>query len=365
MLGRAYARQFTRARTSYDCGDVSSLRGNGGLASQAGVPTAASHANRTDVLSRPSSSGTIEHVVIIIQENRSFNNLFYNYPGATTQSYGYNSHGKKIALAPVTLATKWDLQHDAQGFITSCNGTGSIPGTDCRMNGFNKETWTCGTGPEPACPDRYPPYSYVPHDQVQPYLDMAHQYVLADEMFASDFDVSSFVSHQYTIAGVNPKASVDYPDGDAWGYPGGPPGQIAILGENRKFPDGTEEPCWDPTTLADELDSAGVSWSFYASKVRTRGSFNCGTSKRRSDSSLGRTGIWSAYQAINHICYGADWKNVITPPSQFLTDVSNGKLSAVTWITPTFANSDHSGSDSATRPSWVTSLVNAVGESKF
>ena len=66
------------------------------------------------------------------------------YPGAKTQSYGYDSDNKKIALQPISLKTKWDMQHNGQGYITSCNGTGKIPGTECRMNGFDKESCTAG-----------------------------------------------------------------------------------------------------------------------------------------------------------------------------------------------------------------------------
>ena len=76
--------------------------------------------------------------------------------------------------------------------------------------------------------------------------------------------------------------------------------------------------------------------------------------------------IWSAYQAIKHIYYGADWKkDIITPQTQFFSDVSNGKLRAVSWITPTCGNSDHAGCGSNKGPSWVASLVNAVGESQY
>ena len=31
------------------------------------------------------------------------------------------------------------------GFLAACNGTGSYPGTDCQMNGFDNESWGCGT----------------------------------------------------------------------------------------------------------------------------------------------------------------------------------------------------------------------------
>jgi len=37
----------------------------------------------------------------------------------------------------------------------------------------------------------------------------------------------------------------------------------------------------------------------------------------------------------------------------------------VSWITPTCANSDHAGCGSNTGPSWVASLVNAIGKSPY
>jgi phospholipase C len=78
------------------------------------------------------------------------------------------------------------------------------------------------------------------------------------------------------------------------------------------------------------------------------------------------SGIWAAYQAIDQIYHGPDWgKDIMSPPSQFLTDVSHGHLRTVTWITPTWADSDHPGSNSLTGPSWVASVVNAVGKSKY
>ncbi|MBV8373454.1 MAG: hypothetical protein JOY69_09355, partial [Candidatus Eremiobacteraeota bacterium] len=157
----------------------------------------------------PNGAHKIKHVIIIVQENRSFNNLFHGYPGAKTADSGQNSKGQTIQLKPYTLATTWDIQHNAQGDILACNGTGSIPGTNCRMNGFNRET--CDNYMQ--CPKTAGVpimYTYVPQSQIQPYWDMANQYVLADEMYASNFDASSFVSHQYIIAGASNKA-VNYP----------------------------------------------------------------------------------------------------------------------------------------------------------
>jgi phospholipase C len=112
-----------------------------------------------------------------------------------------------------------------------------------------------------------------------------------------------------------------------------------------------ERACFTYRTLGDELDHAHLGWRFY-------------TSKYYAPSSDGGA-LWSGYQAVAHIYNGPDWHKVVTPQKQFLTDVERGELAAFTWITPTCANSDHPRCGGGTGPSWVTSLVNAVGTSKF
>ena len=291
------------------------------------------------------STGKIRHIVIIVQENRSFNNLFYGFPGARTVKYGYNSKGKQIVLAPVGLATKWDLDHSSYSFFSACNGAGAYPGTDCRMNGFNNENWYCGHRSEPPCPNSNPPYSYVPHSETKPYFYLARKYVLADEMYASNFDASSFISHQYIIAG-QANFTVNYPY-TYWGCKGGYADDIDTVSLTRQVGNPVLA-CFNSPTLGDEMDAAGLSWAYYASKIDTQG------------------GFWSAYQAIKHIYEGPDWKkDVFAPQTRFFTDVKEDKLRDLTWITPTCENSDHSGCGSKTGPSWVASLVNAIGESKY
>ena len=285
-----------------------------------------------------SSSGKIQHVVIIVQENRSFNNLFYGFPHAKTVKYGYNTSGQKITLQPIGLETGWDVEHQLGGFLAACNGTGSYPGTDCQMNGFDNESWGCRS-----CANA--PYSYVPHSETKPYFYLGKHYVLADEMFASNLDASSFISHQYIIAG-QASSAVNFPN-SAWGCPGGSSDHIPTITQERTY--GSAIPmCWNNNTLGAEMDTAGLSWAYYASSVDGDG------------------GIWSAYQNIKPIYTGSDWsKDIISPQTDFFTDVSNGKLRDLTWITPTCANSDHAGCSSKTGPSWVASLVNAIGESQY
>jgi len=290
-------------------------------------------------------AGKIQHVVIIMEENRSFNDLFYGFQGARTASYGYDSRGRKIELQPIGLEATWDLDHSSYSFFTACNGTGSLPGTNCRMNGFNHEFAGCGHSGYPPCPIPHPQYAYVPHDETKPYFDIATNYVLADEMFGSHFDASSFISHQYIIAG-QASSAVDYPV-SYWGCEGGPPDKIGTITLQRQYGPNIRA-CFDNTTLGDELDAAGLSWAMYTGTINGDG------------------GFWNGYQAIRHIFYGPDWhKDVVTPQTRFFDDVEKGRLRNVSWVLPTWENSDHSGSGSTTGPSWVTSLVNAIGKSQY
>lgn len=312
-------------------GAFGSSRSPGGLPSS-GLPAFLPLANRP-------RNHKIQHVVIIIQENRSVDNLFRGFPGADTVPYGFDKKGQKIVLKQVGLEARWDFDHSSSSFFAACDGRGSLPGTDCKMDGFNGEPVRCA----PKCPGANPAYSYVPHDETRPYFFIGDHYVFADNMFPSNFDSSSFVSHQYIIA-AQASSTVNFPIGP-WGCEGG--GRIPTVTQRRTIgPD--ISPCLNNKTLGDELDDAGISWRYYTSYVEAGG------------------GIWSAYQAIKHIYEGPDWhKDIVTPQTKFFRDVSAGDLSVVSWVTPTCVNSDHSGCGGKTGPDWVGSLVNAIGESKY
>jgi phospholipase C len=290
------------------------------------------------------AGGKIDHVVVIVQENRSVDNLFQGYPGADTQAFGTDSAGKKLALQPVALEAQWDILHNAAGYFAACDGRGKLPGTSCRMDGFDKEVVDCG-GVGPPCPFPEPEYAYVPQSETKPYFAMAHQYVLADKMFATNFDASSFVSHQYIIAG-QASSTVDFPNG-IWGCDAGPSVTIPTISLQRTYSTPIA-PCFDNRTLGDELDAAGISWRYYTASINGDGN------------------LWSAYQAIRHIRFGPDWKTrIASPQTLFFNDVKAGKLPAVTWVTPTCGNSDHAGCGSNHGPQWVASVVNAVGKSPY
>ncbi len=279
-------------------------------------------------------SGKIQHVVFVMQENRSFDNLFQGYPKADTKPYGYDHLGNKIKLQPIPLEAPYDIDHQSWNWCEAYN--------DGQMNGFDTEDVGGRYG-------TYPEYGYVPHYESAPYFKLAHSYALGDRMFTSHID-ASFVSHQYFIAGYA-AGSVNLPS--TWGC--GDPNQdeYTITEHYPQLVYGAPVyPCYGYTTLASELDTAGLPWRFYANSPYD---------------------IWSAYQAIQYVCVpvsgnctGPEFaNNVISPETQFVSDVQGGTLDAVTWITPSCFDSDHSGCEGNGGPAWVTSIVNAVGESQF
>ena len=263
----------------------------------------------------PSAAPKIQHVVIIVQENRSFNDLFYGFPGARTATYGRDSKGRRISAAADRPRNDVGSRSQLHSFFAACNGTGSFPGTDCRMNGFNNEYVGCNHGGYPPCPIKHPQYAYVPHEETKPYFDMAKQYVLADRMFASNFDASSFISHQYIIA-AQASSAVNFPR-SAWGCEGGPGDVIGTVTQQRTLYGSRIRTCFQHPTLGDELDKAGLSWGFYAASY-----------------SSSYINLWSAYQAIKHIYYGPDWQKDVLPNTSFFDDVAQGRMRAVSWITP-------------------------------
>ena len=270
----------------------------------------------------PIPASPIQHIVVIMQENRSFDNLFNGYPGADTAQSGMDGN-RRIALTPISLGDSRDLDHSHMRWVEDWDNG--------QMDGFAQSGNTL-------------PYSYVHEQDVEEYWTLARHYVLGDRMFQSNTG-PSFVAHQYMIAGQSAKV-VENPSGSVWGCDASPDTTAAVLGPNGDEMPGVY-PCFDYLTIADLLDEKGVTWRYYAPADGS--SFF----------------ILSAYQAIRHIRFGQDWHdNVITPQNRVLTDIAHGELAQVTWIVPDWAHSDHPGSGSE-GPSWVASIVNAIGNSPY
>lgn len=270
----------------------------------------------------------IQHVVIVVQQDRAFDDLFAGYPGADTANAG-DCSGQTIPLSPVPLEAPYAISHTYEDATR-----------DIMRGCFSGERIT-RTGPGPIPP--YPQYGFVPASETNPYVAIANQYVVADRMFSSTLN-PEFEALQYLIAGQSGNA-LDNPNGSVWGCDAPPGVTVKTFGGKRV------RPCFSYATIGQELDAKGLTWRYYAPGPGHGGY------------------MWSAYDAIDGIRNGPDWKRSVaccSPATGVLTDVNNGILANVTWVvSPDLATSDQAGFRGHGGPAWVASVVNAIGGSPF
>ncbi|HEY2476680.1 MAG TPA: alkaline phosphatase family protein [Candidatus Cybelea sp.] len=338
-----------------------------------------------------STSTPIKHIVVVIQENRSFDDLFATFPGANGTTTGLAepmsqseqtycaekgqpviTKETSIPLTQVNLLGKgfpnnfnwWqDLSHDyPHGYLGDCDagGTGSnsqpSASNPCAMDGFDL-SWTGANGSgHPTCTYTY---QYVNPSKIRPYWNMAQQYVLADNAFQTQGSLS-FTAHQALIAGgtaINSYESIiDDPTFWPWGCDAPPGVHTSLITTSGKYLSGKGPlPCLTYGTVRDGLDAAKIPWKYYTVQIEG-----------------GNSGIWDAFDAIKAVRYSKEWGNKVAwPDTKIFGDIRQGTLPAVSWITPDAVNSDHpavhsqQGVNEDLGPSWVASIVNAVGQSKF
>jgi phospholipase C len=76
--------------------------------------------------------------------------------------------------------------------------------------------------------------------------------------------------------------------------------------------------------------------------------------------------MWEPFEAIAYVRKGPDWnQNIVAPETKILTDPGRGQLAAVSWVSPSKIDSDHPVARSDRGPSWVASIVNAIGKSQY
>lgn len=276
----------------------------------------------------------IKHVVFILKENHTFDNLFGRFPGAEGTTYA-NMGGRRIPLTLTPDQLPSDINHarGAAGF--------AIDGG--RMDRFYQLGGALHANHD---------YADSSYDQrsIPNYWAYARRFTLADHFF-STLQAPSFPNHLITIAG-QAGGSVDNPLGQnlphswkAWGCDAPASSLVKVLGAHNAM--SYVRPCFDFTTLADEADKSHISWHYYAAPPRTRGY------------------IWATFDAIKHIRFGKDWAQSDIPDRRFASDVSRGRLAAITWLTTDWTHSDHPPASECVGENWTVRQINAIARSKF
>jgi phospholipase C len=290
----------------------------------------------------PSNKNPIDHVIVIMQENRTFDNYFWTYPG----QLGYNSSlcmplnpsQPSLGCMKPRLATNpaltGDLPHDWKSSWASYNN-GS-------MNGF-----LSAAGHNPAVMDYY-------DNATLPYLwDYANHYVLADQYFTSAKSYSQ-PNHWYMIAGASPLISL-------------------LQGQQQE-----QKNCYDAVThkltmascayinqaqeiqtMADVMTAHGISWKYYDTPIRPTDTL------AKSIVSGKAYAYWNPLDAKNSTYTDPAYTRNVVAREQLLGDITNGTLPQVSWVIPSGQISDHPPANITLGMWWITDVVDSVMNSQY
>ena len=93
------------------------------------------------------------------------------FPGRTTAKYGYDNTDNKIAASAGRARNDVGYRPQLRLVLeAACNGTGSYPGHGLPDERLRSRSTSAAAATAEPCPNRNPPYSYVPHDETKPYF---------------------------------------------------------------------------------------------------------------------------------------------------------------------------------------------------
>jgi phospholipase C len=303
----------------------------------------------------------IRHVIVIMQENRSFDSYFGTFRGAD----GIPMHnGRPSVCVPNGIGGCVAPFHDPRarqngGAHGPLAGIHDVDGG--RMDGFIRVSQginirRCRAKPSgTACASLRRPDLMGYHDarELPNYWAYAKAYVLADHMFEPNWGWS-LPAHLWLVSGWSARCSRPTDARTCSSNLDGPtsgPGSTL-----RRYPHG---PVYGWTDLTYLLHTHHISWAYYVMHGSApdcdTGPITCYTKLKGVDT----PGMWNPLP--NFVTVRGD-KQVgnVQPLDRFYAAARNGTLPAVTWITPNWAESEHPGTSIRDGQAWVTGLVNAV-----
>lgn len=282
-----------------------------------------------------SASGTcpIQHVVFIIKENHTFDNLFARFPGARGTTIAYA--GRRRIVLGSTPDVVHDLAHAGDAATFAMHG-GRMDRFYLLNNAVQKSRDISDS-------------SYT-RSTIPNYWNYARDFTLLDNFF-STISGPSFPNHLVTVAeqsggALDNPGGVNLPTGSrAWGCDAPPGSYVRVETIDRTT--ALARPCFDFRTLTDEADKARVSWRYYAAAPLTYGY------------------VWAALDAIAHVRNSKEWGQAHILDDRFASDVARGHLANITWLTPNFNQSDHPPASMCAGENWTVHQINAIMSSRF
>ena len=313
----------------------------------------ARHASALDL-----ARSRIKHVVVIVQENRSFDSYFGTFPGAEGIPM---RDGVPSVCLPDGVGGCVKPFHDPADANTGGphalkNAVGDIDGG--RMDGFvteaRKGNQACAKANHPACATGDPRGVVGYHDrsELPNYWSYAEQFVLQDHLFAPTGSWS-LPEHLWLVSGWSALCT----------RADEPASCVTEIADPARPPDSTPRPASPPsyawTDLTYLLRQHGASWRYYVADGTEPdcrdGEMTCGAVPQHA----GTPGIWNPLPWFTTVRDSHQLGN-IQPLANFYTAAADGSLPAVSWVVPSDAESEHPPASIRAGQAYVTRLVNSI-----
>jgi phospholipase C len=323
----------------------------------------------------------IKHVVIIMQENHSFDNYFGTYPGAD----GIPGLAGNPGAVPCIPDPKRDHCDQPYHEITVSGSGGphfnssAISDIDNgKMDGFAEtaeQTGAAGLDTDKAgcavelqlnCLDVM---GYYNQQEIPNYWTYAKHFALQDHMFEPVLAWSE-VSHLYMVSGWSAQCSSSHPSSCKTDitFPELPPSlSNALLQEATGAAVGIALPVnpvgefsWTDITYL--LHKYGVDWRYYIQAGTEPDCESGAMTCLPRPQVVTDPSIWNPLPDFDDVKQDNQIGN-IAPSSQLFTDAQKGDLPAVSWVVPSGDASEHAPANIEAGQQHVTNVINAIMKS--
>ena len=290
--------------------------------------------------SNDNNNNPIKHIVIIMQENHSFDNYFGTYPGVNgipknvcmPRDPDHPNHHDCVKPFLSANVTPPDMIHEYhESHIAYDNGK-----MDGFMQGEHQNNSTM---------------SYYDNKTIPYYWDLAKHYVLADNFFSSVLSYS-LPNHWYAIAGQAPTVSIYHgiPQSTKDASPNQKQDQKEYLRESNII-----------NTIAESFmnhTNNGITWKYYYHKINVDGDY------RNATINGDAYDFWNPL-AAKPSSYTEKYAPHFVRREQIFSDLKNGSLPQVSWVMPSDKLSEHPPNNMTVGMDWVVNVVNSIMNSQY
>ena len=309
----------------------------------------------------------IRHVIMVMQENRSFDQYFGTYPGA--DGIPMNNQRPTTCSPDPKRGRCVPPFHDRRFVDSGGPHTEQAANADINgglMNGFvasaagGRHKYCAGNPAAPECTavadKKGRPDTMGWHDarEIPNYWSYAQHFVLQDHMFEG-VRAWSLPAHLDMVSGW----SASCPDRNVPTHCHSDLAMPAdITGQGfRAHP--TDPAPYDWTDLTYLLHEGGVSWKYYVDQGGRPDCVNSQMLCGHLHQTVGTPDIWNPLPAFETVRQDGQLSN-IQSSARYFTDATAGTLPSVSWVVPNQRNSEHPPASIRRGQAWVTRIVNAA-----